>query len=65
MTIKDGEVVTEGEKSENEEGKEEIVEIGEASDGSFEEPIFGHVLVIRRALSAQVKEDLVEEQRET
>ncbi|KAA0047037.1 Zinc finger, CCHC-type [Cucumis melo var. makuwa] len=61
MTIQDGEVVTEGEESENEERKEEIVEVGETSDGSFEEPIVRHVLVTRRALSAQLKEDLVEE----
>ncbi|TYK19541.1 Ulp1-like peptidase [Cucumis melo var. makuwa] len=65
MTIQDGEVVTEGEESEHEEGKEEIVEVGEGSDGSFEESIVRDVLVTRRALSAQVKEDLVEEQRQT
>ena len=65
MTIQDGEVVIEGEESENREGKEEIVEVGEGSDGSFEESIVRDVLVTRRALSAQVKEDLVEEQRET
>ena len=49
----------------NEEDKEEVVEVGETSDGSYEEPIVGDVFVTRRALSAQVKEDLVEEQRET
>ncbi|KAA0056489.1 uncharacterized protein E6C27_scaffold186G002680 [Cucumis melo var. makuwa] len=65
MTSQDGEVVTEGKESENEEGKEEIVEVGEASDGSFKEPIVGDVLVTKKALSGQVKEDLVEEQRET
>ena len=42
-----------------------IIHNGEASDRSYEEPIVGDVFVTRRALSAQVKEDLVEEQRET
>ncbi|KAA0047486.1 Zinc finger, CCHC-type [Cucumis melo var. makuwa] len=65
MTIQDGEVVTEGEESENEEGKEEIIEVEETSDGSFKKPIVEDALVTRRALSAQVKEDLIEEQRET
>lgn len=59
MIINNGEVVTEGEESESEEEEEEIVELEESSDGSYEEPIVGDVLVTRRALSAQVKEELV------
>lgn len=49
----------------NEEDKEEVVEVGETSDGSYEELIVGDVFVTRRALNVQVKENLVEEQKET
>ncbi|XP_022152309.1 uncharacterized protein LOC111020057 [Momordica charantia] len=65
MIIKNGEVVTKGEESENEERKGDIVYSEESSDGSYEEPVVGDVLVSRRALNTLIKEDLVEEQRET
>ena len=62
MTIRNGEIVTDEEESDHASDKDEMPELESCSDGSIEEPIKGDMLVTRRALSTQIKEDCIEEQ---
>ena len=64
MTIRNGEIVTDEEESDHASDKDEMPELESCSDGSIEEPIKGDMLVTRRALSTQIKEDCIEEQRD-
>ena len=61
MTLRNGEIVTD-----DEEGNvsDEMPELEDCSDGSIEEPIRGDLLVTRRALNTQMKEDCHEEQQD-
>ena len=64
MTIRNGEIMTDEEEGNNESDEDEMPELESCSDGSIEEPIKGDMLVTRRVLSAQIKEDCIEEQRD-
>ena len=63
MTIRNGEIMTDEEEGNNESDEDEMPELESCSDGSIEEPIKKDMLVTRRVLSAQIKEDCIEEQR--
>ena len=64
MILRNGEVVTDEEEGNNESDEDEMPELESCSDGSIEEPIKGDMLVTRRALNTQGKEDCNEEQRD-
>ena len=61
MTLQNGEIMTDDEADTNENDEDEMPELESCSDGSIEEPIKGDILVTRRALNTQMKEDCNEE----
>ena len=65
MVLRDGEIVTDDEGGDNESEDDDMPELESvSSEGSIVDPERREVLVTRRALNAQLKENCPEEQRE-
>ena len=62
MTVRNGEIMTDDKADTNESDEDEMPELESCSDRCIEEPIKGDMMVTRRALNTQMKEDYNEEQ---